>query len=93
MNIALALMVVVIGLFLVNIMGARGLSFDDWLGKNRYWGKRDMTTLYAVVFVGVFPALWILAKVFDHIMPPNSGRYSPTEDTDEDRPLNREPLL
>jgi len=52
-----------------------------------------MTTLYAVVFVGVFPALWILAKVFDHIMPPNSGRCSPTEILDEDRPLNREPLL
>jgi hypothetical protein len=52
-----------------------------------------MTTLYAVVFVGVFPALWILAKVFDHIMPPNSGRYSPTEILDEDQPLNREPLL
>ena len=52
-----------------------------------------MTTLYAVVFVGVFPALWVLAKVFDHIMPHNSGRYSPRETLDEDRPLNREPLL
>jgi hypothetical protein len=52
-----------------------------------------MTTLYAVVFIGVFPALWILATVFDHIMPDNSGRYSPRETLDEDRPLNREPLL
>ena len=57
------------------------------------WGKRDMTTLYAVVFIGVFPTLWILATVFDHIMPDNSGRYSPRETMDEDRPLNREPLL
>jgi len=52
-----------------------------------------MTTFYAVVFIGVFPALWILTKVFDHIMPPNSRRYSPRETLDEDRPLNREPLL
>ena len=52
-----------------------------------------MSTLYAVVFIAVFPALWILATVFDHIMPDNSGRYSPRETLDEDRPLNREPLL
>ena len=58
-----------------------------------YWGKRHMTTFYAVVFIGVFPALWVLDKVFDHIMPHNSGRYSPSETLDEDRPLNREPLL
>ena len=43
-----------------------------------------MTTLYAVVFIGVFPALWILARVFDHIMPDNSGRHSPRE-TDGER--------
>jgi hypothetical protein len=48
-----------------------------------------MTTLYAVVFIGVFPALWILATVLDHNMRDNSGRYSPKE-LDEDR---REPLL
>ena len=51
-----------------------------------------MTTFYAVVFIGVFPALWVLAKIFDHIMPHNSGRYSPRE-TNKDRRLNREPLL
>ncbi len=51
-----------------------------------------MTTLYAVVFIGVFPALWILARVFDHIMPDNSGHHSPRE-TDGERLLNREPLL
>ena len=51
-------------------------------------GSADMTTLYAVVFIGVFPALWILARVFDHIMPDNSGQLSPKE-TDG----NREPLL
>jgi hypothetical protein len=38
-----------------------------------------MTTLYAVVFIGVFPTLWILATVFDHIMPDNSGRHSSKE--------------
>jgi hypothetical protein len=47
-----------------------------------------MTTLYAVVFIGVFPALWILARVFDHIMPDNSGQLAPKE-TDG----NREPML
>ena len=52
-----------------------------------------MTTLYAVAFIGVFPTLWILAKVFDHIMPDNSGRYSPRETLHGDRPLNREPFL
>jgi hypothetical protein len=62
----------------------RRLAIEDG-----HWGKRDMTTLYAVVFIGVFPALWILATLFDHIMPDNSGRYSPKE-LDEDR---REPLL
>lgn len=51
-----------------------------------------MTTLYAVVFIGVFPALWILATVFDQIMPDNSSRHSP-RDTDGERLLNREPLL
>jgi hypothetical protein len=51
-----------------------------------------MTTLYAVVFIGVFPTLWILATVFDQIMPDNSGRHSPRE-TDRERLLNREPLL
>ena len=40
-------------------------------------------TLYAVAFIGVFPALWILATVFDHIMPDNSGRHSPRETLDE----------
>jgi len=52
-------------------------------------GEARMTTLYAVVFIGVFPALWILATVLDHNMRDNSGRYSPKE-LDEDR---REPLL
>jgi len=52
-----------------------------------------MTTLYTVVFIGVFPALWILATVFDRIMPDNSGHYSPEETLNEERPLNREPLL
>jgi hypothetical protein len=51
-----------------------------------------MTTLYAVVFIGVFPALWILATVFDHIMPDNSGSHSPKETLDGERLLNREPL-
>ena len=51
-------------------------------------GEARMTTLYAVVFIGVFPALWILARVFDHIMPDNSGQLAPKE-TDG----NREPLL
>lgn len=52
-----------------------------------------MTTLYAVVFIGVFPALWILAWVFDHIMPDNSGCQPPSETLDGKRLLNREPLL
>ena len=52
-----------------------------------------MTTLYAVVFIGVFPALRILAKVFDHIMPDNSGCHSHREPLEGERLHNREPLL
>ena len=51
------------------------------------------TLFHAVVFIGVFPALWILATVFDHIMPDNSGRHSPGDTLDGERMFNREPLL
>jgi hypothetical protein len=31
--------------------------------------------LYAVVFIGVFPAVWILAAVLDRFLPDNSSHY------------------
>ena len=30
---------------------------------------------YAVVFIGVFPAVWILAAVLDRFLPENSSSY------------------
>jgi hypothetical protein len=38
--------------------------------------------LYAILFVGVFPAVWILAAVLDRVLPDNSGHHSPREERD-----------
>jgi hypothetical protein len=40
-------------------------------------------TLYAVLFVAVLPALWIVAAVLDRILPENSGHHSPREEREK----------
>ena len=46
--------------------------------------------LNALLFIGVFPALWLLAAVLDRILPSNSGHYSPREE--RRRQAERDPL-
>ena len=44
---------------------------------------REMTssdTLYVFLFVAVFPALWILARVLDRVVPDNSEHHSPRQE-------------
>ena len=36
--------------------------------------------LYLLLFIGVFPALWILAVVLDRFLPSNSSLYSPQDE-------------
>ena len=44
--------------------------------------------LYAVVFIGVFPAVWILAVVLDRFLPDNSSHYLFRETRERDQPLD-----
>ena len=43
---------------------------------------------YAVVFIGVFPAVWILAAVLDRFLPENSSYYLFRETREPDQPLD-----
>src|SRR4051812_3248645 len=36
--------------------------------------------LYLLLFIGVFPALWILAAVLDRFLPTDSSLYSPQDE-------------
>ena len=36
--------------------------------------------LYLLLFIGVFPALWILAVVLDRFLPSDSSLYSPQDE-------------
>ena len=49
--------------------------------------------LYAVLFIATFPALWILAAVFDHILPELSRHYSSREqrELEQERRLDQPP--
>ena len=42
--------------------------------------KRDRRAIVLVLFAPVFPSLWILAAVFDRMLPDNSGHHSPREE-------------
>lgn len=44
--------------------------------------------LYAVVFIGVFPAVWILALVLDRFLPDNSSHYLFQETRERELPLD-----
>ena len=37
-------------------------------------------TLYVILFVAVFPALWILARVLERVVPDNSEHHSPRQE-------------
>jgi hypothetical protein len=39
----------------------------------------------AVLFIGVLPALWILAAVLERLLPDNSGHHSPREARERQR--------
>ena len=35
---------------------------------------------YVILFVGTFPALWILAALIDYFLPDSLGHHSPREE-------------
>jgi hypothetical protein len=37
-------------------------------------------TLYVIMFIAVFPALWVVAWVLDRTLPDNSEHYSPRQE-------------
>jgi hypothetical protein len=46
-------------------------------------------TVYAILFLATFPALWLLAAVLDRFLPEDSRHHSPREE--RERRLDQPP--
>jgi hypothetical protein len=53
----------------------------------------ESETVYAILFLATFPALWILAAVLDRFLPENSAHHSPREarELERERRLDQPP--